>query len=852
MANPYIKLERPPTEHASRVFNDSATSDSCSYTTSDTSTMTAPSPAPGAFDMCNNHDHVSQPTQTNGTQLDLLGRRVQKLVQLIKDLEQLGVETRNLPLPKIVVVGDQSAGKSSLIEGISGIKVPRSDGTCTRCPLEITLYSSEQNTSWSCTVSLQQKFSFDTEASPDGRYGKWRENHTPVTIPFAIVNEKHELETVLSRAQCAILNPGDDPLKYVNASSGDVNDMPMLVEFSPNKVILNITAPDQPSLSFIDLPGVVRQMTTAKDKWLVNLVENFVTDHIKQGNSLILLARSMESDFANSSGAALIDQCEGALTRTVGCLTKPDRWPLGSRTQLIKNVLHGEAFAVGHGYFVTKQPNQLELNNNISAEDARQSENEFFAQAPWSTELQDFQDRFGTFKLRDTLSVKLTKQILVTLPKITRTVDAHLQEVETELSGYPDPPENALGKVLEALSTFRVAVEKHAQGAYPYNEMHNSLKGLANIFQSNLQKLRPGLIVATPEQFRQAIETPTFSLLSDDDAVGTPCPSIEPRFQKKRRAEFETPTTSTAKKIKSDNATPRTGSISIAKKKTFRLLEVRDTLSKLTASSVPGEVDPLAVDHLRKQTLVGWEQPMLEFVDSVHQEIQTTLDQLLEEACAQWLNTAFFTEARKLVKAFVANAMRNQLQYAKRALDLEQRKPLTLNTEGFKYHHDKELQILLEGRATQRLIERTEDADRAAGKIMVDQSERKKKAKADIKTKGELGLGDDPFAEEVKVMAKVRGYHNVALSRFLDVIVQGVQAEVLHELETNLLQQLKDGLEVETRDAQERCKELLAENCEREIRRKELQAEKTNFIEAQRKLAAIGQIGEDVGSQSDN
>lgn len=624
--------------------------------------------------------------------------------------------------------------------------------------------------------------------------------------------------------------------------------MPMLVEFSPNKVILDITAPGQPSLSFIDLPGVVRQMNTPEGKWFVGLVENFVTDHIKQGNSLILLARSMESDFANSSGAALIDQCEGALARTVGCLTKPDRWPIGTKTHIIQSVLRGDAFAVGHGYFVTKQPNQLELNDNISADDARNSEDQFFTHAPWSTELQDFQERFGTFKLRDFLSVKLTNQILVTLPKITRTVDAHLQEVETELSGYPDPPENALGKVLEALTTFRVAVEKHAQGAYPYNEMHNSLKGLANSFHSNLQKLRPSLVVATPVQFRQAIETPTFSLISDDEAVGTPCPSIEPRSQKKRRADFDTPTASTSKKIKSDVATPRDSAPTT--KKTFRLLEVRETLNNLTASSVPGEVDPLAVDHLRKQTLVGWEQPMLEFINSVHQEIQITLDQLLEQACAQWLNTAFFSEARKIVKAFVANAMREQLQHAKRALDLEQRKPLTLNTDGFKYHHDKELQILQDGRATQRLVEKTEDTDRAAGKIMVDQSERRKKARTDVKARDELG--DDPFAEEIKVMAKVRGYHNVALFRFVDHVVQGVQVEVLHELETNLLQQLKDGLEVETRDAQERCKELLAEDRDREIRRKELQTERTNFIEAQRKLAAIGQIGEDVGLLSEN
>ncbi|KAI4724096.1 hypothetical protein E4T49_08160 [Aureobasidium sp. EXF-10728] len=811
-------------------------------------TTTTPTPTPGAaVEMCNHQDHAPQ--------LDLLGRPVQRLVQLIKDLEQLGVETRNLPLPKIVVVGDQSAGKSSLIEGISGIKVPRSDGTCTRCPLEITLFSSDDDddaaAAWSCKVSLQQKFTFDSEADPDGRYGKWREDHSPTTTEFAIVDNKDELEGVISRAQRATLNPGDNPFAYLHASS--IDEMPMKVEFSPNKVVLAITAPGQPSLSFIDLPGVIRQMTTAADKWLVKLVENFVADHIEQGNSLILLARSMEVDFANSSGAALIDQYDGALARTVGCLTKPDRWPVGGKTQLIKNVLQGDAFAVGHGYFVTKQPNQVELNNNISANEARRSEDEFFAQDPWSTELHDFQTRFGTFKLRDTLSVKLTKQILVTLPKITRMVDARVEEVAAELTGYPDPPENALGKVLEALTTFRITVEKHSQGVHPYNEMHNSLKDLANTFHASLQKLRPGLVVATPEQFRQAVETPTFSLLSDDDETGgTPCPtpSVEPsKSNKKRRADFDTPTTSTAKKIKSDVATPRGSSVPTTKK-TFRLLEVRETLSKLTASSVPGEVDPLAVDHLRKQTLAGWEQPMLEFINSVHQEIQSTLDQLLEEACVQWLNTAFFSEARKIVKAFVSDAMRNQLQQAKRALDMEQRKPLTLNTEGFKHHHDKELQILQDGRTTQRLVEKLENADRAAGKIMVDPTERKKKARNDTKARAELG--DDPFAEEIKVMAKVRGYHNVALLRFLDHVVQGVQAEVLHELEVNLMPQLKAGLEVETRDAQERCKELLAEDREREIRRKELQKERTNFVEAQCKLAAIGQIGEDVASLTGN
>lgn len=45
---------------------------------------------------------------------------------------------QHLPLPQLVVVGDQSSGKSSLLESLTGIPFPRGQELCTRYATQIT------------------------------------------------------------------------------------------------------------------------------------------------------------------------------------------------------------------------------------------------------------------------------------------------------------------------------------------------------------------------------------------------------------------------------------------------------------------------------------------------------------------------------------------------------------------------------------------------------------------------------------------------------------------------------------------------------------------------------------------
>ncbi len=54
--------------------------------------------------------------------------KVRPCIDLVDSLRSLGVE-KDLNLPAIAVIGDQSSGKSSVLEALSGVALPRGTGT---------------------------------------------------------------------------------------------------------------------------------------------------------------------------------------------------------------------------------------------------------------------------------------------------------------------------------------------------------------------------------------------------------------------------------------------------------------------------------------------------------------------------------------------------------------------------------------------------------------------------------------------------------------------------------------------------------------------------------------------------
>lgn len=64
---------------------------------------------------------------------------LRRFIDTIDKLRDHGLD-KYIQLPRIVVLGSQSSGKSSLLESIVGIDfLPRGDGVVTRRPLELRL-----------------------------------------------------------------------------------------------------------------------------------------------------------------------------------------------------------------------------------------------------------------------------------------------------------------------------------------------------------------------------------------------------------------------------------------------------------------------------------------------------------------------------------------------------------------------------------------------------------------------------------------------------------------------------------------------------------------------------------------
>ena len=267
--------------------------------------------------------------------------KVRPYIDLIDKLRSLGID-EDVPLPAVVVIGDQSTGKSSVLEAISAVKLPRGTGIVTRCALELRMKRTKE-ASWKATIS------YKVVASLSG--------------------------TLERRHTIAISNPeaiGEEVRKAQNVLAGEGSGI------SLNGLIrLEIESPDVPDLTLIDLPGIARVPLLGQGD-ISKQTKALIRKFISKEETIILCVIPCNVDIATTEALKLAHDADPMKTRTLGVMTKPDIADKGTENEIVKIARNKTEYNLKLGYTVVRCRCQDDVDKRMSLQAAIEQEKEFF------------------------------------------------------------------------------------------------------------------------------------------------------------------------------------------------------------------------------------------------------------------------------------------------------------------------------------------------------------------------------------------------------------------------------------------------------------------------------------------
>ncbi|KAJ4983674.1 dynamin family protein [Stagonosporopsis vannaccii] len=841
------------TQRRRRSFIDKSSSPS-----EDGTIVDAPlSDTPPSVDGIVLHDNSVQPgpAQHDGSvhdEITPLGADIIEALQIVGKLEQLGLDRQEISLPKCIVLGQQSTGKSSVIEAISGIKTPRDTGTCTRCPLFIELQpSAEPRDTWHAKISLMRQYDVDIHPRKDCtgiEFQGWIPAVSNRPVPFAETHDPAQLEYLIRCAQRATLSPLENPKSFLDPSFDDRKIHKTL--FSPNVVCISVSKPGLPPLSFYDLPGLISFAGIEEEEFTVTLVRRLVTKYIQDPEALVLLTCPLETDVHNSVAAGLATKAN-VKNRCLGVLTKPDRLPVGESPEHLASILEGRHFAMGHGYFVVKNLNSDQIRQGLTHLDARRLEKDFFSTVkPWSTDLQEYQPRFGTIRLQKYLSTQLGNQVLSKLPNIRRQIEDRLSVVDAELSRIPDIPAHIATRTIDdVVHAFADTVRKELMGEHGSMTWSNIWNGLQESMWNMLLLLKPAML--TTAKLDEGLFSTTLPGRSADDSIlidsddekdmsGAPVtPSkkrkqgAQPKHERQSSASapspFRTPR-KLARKVQQPSNLPSAQSESFtAFRKSFNLDDVTLYVSQNSNNRVPGQINPKVREEMMLSAIEHWPRVINVFFDDLEHRLKERMRFLFEQHFSVWSGSELYTASFNALEGLLDNNLYQQrTTMAAESFDDEREGPHIFHENEFNQEKRATMERYTQARVTARLNMFAKDAAQHYGREF-SSVERDKIRKDENKM---LLIKEEPYAREIDLVADITTYYMIAARRFHDSITMRIESKFFKQLRSKLRDQLQDELGIHDEVAGPRnAQRLLAESPERLERRNILVAKKKALVQ---------------------
>ncbi|PVH90779.1 hypothetical protein DM02DRAFT_647505 [Periconia macrospinosa] len=372
-------------------------------------------------------------------------------------------------LPQLVVVGDQSSGKSSVLEGLTGLPFPRDSGLCTRFATHITFRRSGKA---KITVSI-----IPNKMSPQDRQERLRNWSITPLQSLDAASFRDIMEQVTTAMEI-----GSEAEHFRRTFSEDV-------------LRLEVSGPTQEHFSIIDVPGIFKRTTqgiTTKED--IALVDRIVHGYMSNPRSVMLIVIPCNVDIATQEILERAEDLDTEGIRTLGVLTKPELIDQGSEGAAV-DLLEGRKHRLLLGWHLLRNPGQSDLN----ASRCRHTiEEEFFTKvAPWNGL---DKGKVGVQTLRIRLQAILEDHIRREFSKVRREISERLKKAEKQLRDL-GPKRQTQGEQFQYLVEFAIRFQGLVSDA-----LHAGY-GRADIFANN-----PAFRLATQainrgELFAKAIAT---------------------------------------------------------------------------------------------------------------------------------------------------------------------------------------------------------------------------------------------------------------------------------------------------------------------------------------------------------
>ena len=307
------------------------------------------------------------------------------LLDSIDCLRSQGI-SHYVSLPQIIVCGDQSSGKSSVLEAISGVPFPTKSNLCTRFPIELVLRKTS-HIGVSVSIIPHESRSESEQLSLGGFYEK--------------LDGFDGLPTLIENAKAAL----------AISTHGRA--------FSKDLLRVEVSGPDRPHLTIVDLPGLIHSETKQQSASDIELVQDVVQAYIKEPRSIILAVVSAKNDYANQIVLKLACTADKKGDRILGVITKPDTLIASSESEaMYVSLARNQDVEFRLGWHVLKNMDS-ETGEWLLA-DRNVKEEEFFSQGIWEDLSRSL---LGINKLRNRLSKVLFRQIAAELPSLIDEIE---------------------------------------------------------------------------------------------------------------------------------------------------------------------------------------------------------------------------------------------------------------------------------------------------------------------------------------------------------------------------------------------------------------------------------------------